>query len=126
MITNLEANIIDLEERLKAAMLESNISELNELISDKLIFTDHLGRLLSKEDDLAAHESGDLKIKKIELSERVIKCCRDMAIVSVLAKITGQYKGVSSQGSYRFTRIWQKEADKWQVVAAHSSLLTEE
>lgn len=125
MANNLEANIVDLEERLKKAMLESNISELDELISDQLIFTDHWGHVLSKEHDLAAHKSGDLKIEKIELSERVIKYFHDVAVVSVLAKITGRYKGTASDGSFRFTRVWMKEADQWKIVVAHSSALTQ-
>ncbi len=126
MTTNLEANIVDLETRLKTAMLESNISELDKLICDQLIFTDYLGRVLSKEDDLAAHRSGDLKIDKIELSEQVIKFFGDLAVVSVLAKITGRYKGVSSDSIYRFTRVWKKEADQWKVVTAHSSALAQQ
>ncbi|MGK7894368.1 MAG: nuclear transport factor 2 family protein [Xenococcus sp. (in: cyanobacteria)] len=126
MTTNLEAKIVDLETKLKTAMLESNISELDKLICDQLIFTDHLGRVLSKEDDLAAHKSGDLKIDKIELSEQVIKFFGDLAVVSVLAKITGRYKGIFSDGSYRFTRVWRKEADQWKIVTAHSSALAQQ
>ncbi|MEM9271915.1 MAG: nuclear transport factor 2 family protein [Cyanobacteria bacterium P01_F01_bin.143] len=125
MANNVEAEIIDLEARLKTAMLDSNIEELNKLISDQLIFTDHLGRVLSKDDDLEAHKSGELNIDKIELSEQVIKCFGDLAVVSVLAEITGSYKGVLSEGIYRFTRIWTKEAGQWKIITAHSSALTQ-
>ena len=125
MITNLEAKIVDLEARLKKAMLESNISELNKLFSDQLIFTDHLGRILSKESDLTAHKTGELKIENIELSEQVIKYFPDLVVVSVLAKITGCYKGVSSQGNYRFTRVWMKEGEQWKIMVAHSTALAQ-
>ena len=125
MANNVEAEIVDLEARLKTAMLESNINELNKLISDQLIFTDHLGRVLSKYDDLEAHKSGDLSIDKIALSEQIIKCFGDLAVVSVLAEITGRYKGILSEGIYRVTRIWTKEAGQWKIVTAHSSALTQ-
>lgn len=125
MANNVEAEIVDLEVRLKTAMLESNINELDKLISDQLIFADHLGRVLSKDDDLEAHKSDDLNIDKIELSEQVIKCFGELAVVSVLAEITGQYKGVLSNGIYRFTRVWTQEAGQWKIVTAHSSALAQ-
>jgi hypothetical protein len=41
-------------------MLRSDVVVLDELLAPELIFTNHLGRVLGKEDDLAAHRSGVL------------------------------------------------------------------
>jgi len=39
------------EERLRLAMLASNAGALDELISSDLIFTNHMGQILGKQDD---------------------------------------------------------------------------
>jgi hypothetical protein len=56
-----EAQILDAEDRLRTAMLNSDLAALDELLAPELIFTNHLGHLLGKEDDLAAYRSGILK-----------------------------------------------------------------
>ena len=58
MTETVETQIINIEERLRQAMLASNVSVLNELLAPEIIITNHLGQLLEKQDDLAAHESG--------------------------------------------------------------------
>ncbi len=64
MNKTVETQIINVEERLRQAMLASDVSVLNELIAPESIITSHLGELLGKQDDLAAHESGLIKLGK--------------------------------------------------------------
>jgi hypothetical protein len=54
----LQSKIVELEERLRQAMLRSEVSVLDKLIAPELIFTNHLGQLVTKQDDLASHQSG--------------------------------------------------------------------
>jgi hypothetical protein len=115
--------IIELEERLRVAMLNSNVSELDELISPNLLFTNHLGVLVSKEDDLNAHSSRAFIFKSLDLSESKILIQENSAVVSVKAEIQGYYNGQPTNGSFRFTRIWSNTSGKWQVVAGHSSVI---
>ena len=117
-----EKEIVAVEERLRVAMRSSDVRVLDELLSPNLLFTNHLGQLVSKEADLAGHKSGDLKIEALELSEQRIQFVGDLAIVSVLAHISGSYRGSPANGNFRFTRLWAKQDDRWQVVAGHSSL----
>ncbi|MEJ2635365.1 MAG: nuclear transport factor 2 family protein [Calditrichia bacterium] len=114
-----------LEDQLKSAMLNSDVSVLDELLADGLIFTNHLGQVTSKEDDIEAYRSGIAKIKSIKQSEKQIMVEGDAAIVSVLSHISGEFRNVQYDAALRFTRVWQKrESNKWQVIAAHSSLVT--
>ena len=53
--------ILAIEERLRQAMLTSNVAELDELIAPELIFTNYSGQLVTKQQDLAIHQSGILK-----------------------------------------------------------------
>ncbi|MEO0648809.1 MAG: nuclear transport factor 2 family protein [Cyanobacteria bacterium J06650_10] len=78
--------IIELEKRLRLAMLNSDISKLDELISPNLLFTNHLGMLVSKEDDLNAHSSKALEFKSLEISELKILVHENSTVVSVKAE----------------------------------------
>lgn len=111
-----------MEERLRQAMLNSDVEELNKLLSEDLIFTDHTGQKIPKEADLEAHRSGKLKIEAIGLSEEEIQIFEDTAIVSVLMESRGQLFGAPFQGKLRFTRVWRIQEDSWKIIAAHSCL----
>ena len=116
--------ILAVEERLKQAMSSSNLEELDRLLSPDLVFTNHLGTVISKQDDLDLHASGDLEIEQIDLSDRRIMPFADVAIVTVKAVITGRYRGSAANGAFRFTRVWKKSPDaNWQVVAGHASTI---
>lgn len=124
MSESAKAQIRTHEERLKQAMLLSDISILDELISPELIFTNHLGQVISKQDDLDAHESGILSIDEITLTDQNIKIFSGIAVVSVKAHIIGRFDGVVSESDFRFTRVWSKaSSEAWQIVAGHSSIV---
>ena len=120
-----EGEILKYEERLRKAMLRSDISALDQLLAPELIFTNHLGQVLSKKDDLESHYSGILKVEALTASEEHVLLMGEVAIVSVRVHLMGSYAGIKSDNDFRFTRVWaQSSGDTWRVVAAHSSLVT--
>jgi hypothetical protein len=120
----IETQIINLEERLREAMLASDVRVLNELLAPEIIFTSHQGELLNKQDDLAAHESGLIKIYELNPSEQKIQIHQEVAIVSVRMQISGLYNGNPVNGDFRFTRVWAiSSMETWQIVAAHISMM---
>ncbi|MDJ0798574.1 MAG: nuclear transport factor 2 family protein [Calothrix sp. MO_167.B12] len=124
MSNPIEAQIIEAEEQLRLAMLDSNIKVLDELLAPQLIFTNHLGQVLGKKDDLAAHQSGKFKIEALTSSERHIQLIGNVAIVTVKVHLIGSYDGSSFDNYLRFTRIWTlSSSNTWQIVAAHSSVV---
>jgi len=50
MDQTVETQIIDAEERLRLAMLASDVGTLDELLAPELIFTSHLGEVLRKQE----------------------------------------------------------------------------
>jgi ketosteroid isomerase-like protein len=119
-----EAQIVDAEERLRTAMLRSDVGALDELLASELIFTNHLGQLLGKENDLAAYRSGTLKVKELKPSEQQVRLHGDLAIVSVRMQLSGTYGGKPANGDFRFTRVWALSPLKtWHVVAAHAGIV---
>jgi ketosteroid isomerase-like protein len=119
-----EAQIEDAEERLRTAMLHSDVSALDELLAPELIFTNHLGQLLGKENDLAAYRSGTLKVKELKPSEQRVRLHGDVAVVSVRMQLSGMYDGKPANGDFRFTRVWALSPRMtWHVVAAHAGIV---
>ncbi len=121
----IEEQLLAAEERLRLAMLGSDVSALDELLAPGLVFTNHLGQVLGKQDDLAAHQSGLVKINELTPSEQTIQVHGDVAVVSVRVHLSGSYAGTPSEADFRFTRVWAKSPDAtWQVVAGHACVVT--
>jgi ketosteroid isomerase-like protein len=124
MSNAVKTEILEAEERLRRAMLDSDVGALDELLSPELIFTNHLGQVLGKEDDLNAHRSGLVKVTELTPSERHILFKGDVAVVSVRVHLAGSYAGTASEADFRFTRVWAPSAGgTWQVIAGHSSIV---
>jgi ketosteroid isomerase-like protein len=120
MTETVETQIINVEEQLRLAMLASDVSVLNELLAPDIIITSHLGELLGKQDDLAAHESGLFQINELNPSEQKIQIYGDVAIVLVRMQLSGSYKGNPANGDFRYTRVWAVSSPgNWNIVAAH-------
>jgi ketosteroid isomerase-like protein len=119
-----ERQAIESEERLRQAMLASDVSELDRLLAPELIFTSYSGEILTKQDDLAAHQSGVIKITELTISDRRIQLIGNIAIVMAGVKITGSYAGEPANGNFRFTRIWTiAPSGDLHVVNAHISMV---
>ncbi len=87
-------------------MISSDVSVLSKLLTPEIIITNHLGQLLGKQDDLAAHSSALVKIHTLNPSEQKIHGVGEVAIVSVRMQLTGSYNGSDANGDFRFTRVW--------------------
>jgi hypothetical protein len=60
-----QAQIIELEEQLRQAMLRSDVVELDALIAPELLFTNHLGQVLAKVPILMLTALGNLSLPKL-------------------------------------------------------------
>jgi ketosteroid isomerase-like protein len=126
MHSPLQEQIVQVEDRLRTAMLSADIAALNELLAPDLIFTNHLSQLLRRDDDLAAYRSGVLKVVSLEPSEQHVRALGDVAVVSVRIRLTGTYEGAPANGDFRFTRVWARsQQETWQLVAAHAGLIAQ-
>ena len=124
MNKSIEKEIQESEFQLRNVMLNSDTNVLDKLLSDDLIFTNHLGHLMTKKDDLEAHKSGILNIETLIPSEENIQIINDVAIVTVKVHILGSFAGISSESDFRFTRVWTRSPNNlWQLITAHSSIV---
>lgn len=110
-------HIEHLEARLRAAQLASDVQALSALISDALIFAGPDGRLMSKSDDIEAHRGGHVRFLSHEpLDLQVQRLTADVAVAYLRARLSVAVVGAVHDGTFLYTRVWQREADGvWRV-----------
>lgn len=113
--------VVELEERLERAMRTSDVPVLDELLADDLLFTNHQGLVVTKQEDLDVHRSGLLKLDSLVASERSIRQLGDVAIVAVRVQLAGRHADTPFEGTFRYTRVWALQGVRWRIVAAHAS-----
>ena len=118
-----DPDIVALEAELRRAQLDADVKSLDRLIADELLFTGPDGRLGTKAEDLAAHGSGAVRFREHEPEELRIRTVGDDVRVAVLrTRLAVEAGGAMFSGTYRYTRVWAREADgPWRIVAGHVS-----
>jgi hypothetical protein len=113
----MESEIREMEERLRTAMLTSNVAELEALIDDRLLFIGPDGGVYRKEDDLELHRSGAERLARVDLDEVLIEDHGSIAISVVRAHVAGVFKGTEFDRHYRYIRTWVRGDRSWQLVS---------
>ena len=117
MNPEIETEIHVCEERLYAAMLASDVDELDVLIADDLLFAGPTGELATKAMDLELHRSGGTQFHEFTPKELEIRVWSEQfALASAKIFLRGSYLGQAFAGDYRYTRIWRKGPGGWQIV----------
>lgn len=118
-----DPEIVECEARLRVAQLTADVAALDGLIADALLFTGPDGRLATKAEDLAAHQSGAVRFRGHEPEElRVLRVGADVAIATLRARLAVEVGGTLARGTYRYTRVWAREdGGSWRVVGGHVS-----
>jgi ketosteroid isomerase-like protein len=118
-----DPEIVALEGRIRAAQLDADVTALDILIADELLFTGPDGQLGTKGQDLDAHRSGVVRFRAHEPKElRIRRVGDNVAVAALLARLEVEVAGTLMRGTYRYTRVWARErGGAWRVVAGHVS-----
>jgi ketosteroid isomerase-like protein len=124
MNSNIESQIRTCEARLYAAMLASDVAELDVLIADDLIFVGPTGELATKAMDLDLHRSGGTRFHELIPKELEIRVGSDQWAIAV-AKVflSGTYLGNDFAGDFRYLRVWGQGENGWQIVGGSVSAI---
>jgi ketosteroid isomerase-like protein len=117
MNPEIEPQIRACEARLGTAMLASDVAELDALIADDLLFAGPTGELATKAMDLELHRTGGTQFHEFRPKELEIRVWSEQfALASAKIFLSGTYLGQAFAGDYRYTRIWRKGQQGWQIV----------
>jgi ketosteroid isomerase-like protein len=122
MNPDIEARIRDCETRLYAAMLASDVAELDALMADDLLFVGPTGELATKAMDLELHRSGGTKFHEFVPQELEIRVWNEqLAIVAAKISLSGTYLGNDFAGDFRYMRVWGNGESGWRIVGGSVS-----
>ena len=123
MCQSLTQELEKLEVELREAMLRNDITTLDRLLADEVIFTDPQGSVIDKVEDLSLHQSGNLVVTSYETDELIVRVFGSTAITNLKVRLTGLFKGESFSGVYRYTRTYLKQNERWQIIAAQATAI---
>ena len=118
---NQDHPILSFEAALIQAQLASDVTALERLLDEDLYFVGLGGRVFSKDDDLAAHRSGQLRITRMDPLDRHVTVLGSVVVVSVLVDAEATIGGITNVAKLRYTRVWRQHSDGWKIVAGHMS-----
>ena len=120
---NLESEISLLEEQLRIAMLRSDLSALDALIADDLLFVGPDGSVIGKAEDLELHRSGAQRISQLDFSDLLVRAYGGTAVTTVAAIVAGTFNEQPFFGHVSYLRTWTKTRAGWQVIGGSASLV---
>jgi hypothetical protein len=110
-------HIRELEERLRLAMLASNVRELDVLIDDELLFVGPDGNLYSKAEDLELYRSGAQRLAYLEWEQQEFRLHGTACVGVVTAFVALKFRGEPVSGRFRYSRTWLHRDGQWRIVS---------
>lgn len=120
----MEENLVyKYEERLRMAMVNSDVENLDKLLSDKLAFVSPFGQVITKKDDIESHQSGIMNITEIKfLSQKVIPL-EDAVVTITQAQVKAILAGEHREDEMCYTRVWQSDENGLKVISGSCSFV---
>ena len=129
-----EKEILMQEESLTQAMRKMDVSAIDRLFADDVMFTGVTGEVSGKVGLMAEvtrgiseRDEAEIQGKKIVRSfdKEDIKLVThgDTVVTSCLFIQRIQGEGMDVERRYRTTTVWQKRGDQWQIIAGHTASL---
>lgn len=110
------------ERRLQAAQLAGDVTALDQLLDDRLIFTHPDGSCYTKRDDLHVHRSRQQVLTQVREEDLTVLVDECTGVTWFLGVVEGTFAGAPFAVRLRYTRTWiHHPAYGWRVLAAHAS-----
>ena len=114
------------EERLRVAMLLSDVAALDELIDDDLLFVGPGGGIHTKEDDLQLHRSGAPRMSQADWLAVEVRNHGAACITVLTAQLSGTFPAELFSGMFRYFRTWAEREGAWRVEPGSVSVIAAE
>lgn len=107
-----------LEEQWREARLAGDVATMDKMLSDDYIGISMTGQVSTKPQQLDRVRKRRTVLTRIDLGDMQIKLVGAIAIVTSRADIAGTNDGVSIQGTYRYTRVYQRQPNGvWKITS---------
>lgn len=119
-----EAQLIELERQLSAALVREDAVVLDRLWSNDLVFTFPNGKMSNKAQRLVGQKPAaqpSQSESRTTNDEVKVFLYGNTAVVTVLSTWSGKENDKAYSSQFQATHVWVKQEGRWQLVAAHVS-----
>ena len=109
--------VVNAEIELLTAIKNADVSTLEKILHDDLLFNLPDGNTITKTFDLDSYRSGKMKVKSLEASDQIINIIEDSAVVAVTVLLKGTFDNNPFDGVFRYIRVWKKIDENLKVIA---------
>jgi ketosteroid isomerase-like protein len=115
-----------LEEQWRTAQLSGDVDAMDKLLSDDYIGISMSGQVNTKTQQLDRARSRKLVLTRLDLGEMQIKLVGSIAVVTSRAQVEGTNDGVPVQGTFRYTRVYQRlPSGVWKITSFEATRVPE-
>lgn len=118
-----EQEVLRLADTWAAAELRGNTAFLEDRLSDDFIGIGPLGFMLTKQEWIARHQSGDLKYQSFSLDEVKVRVYSDAAILTGRQVQEAAYRGNPIPGQFRITLVFIQHQGQWRLASLQLSAI---
>jgi ketosteroid isomerase-like protein len=104
------------------AYIERDTAALDEILAADYTFTDPLGGVTDKRQNLDYIRSGLFRIEDTHSRNVCVRLYGETAVVTALSIFKASYKGVKVQGRYQYTDVLVRRQGRWYAVASQATL----
>ena len=118
-----EQEVLHLADAWATAELRGDTAFLETRLSDDFIGIGPLGFMLTKQEWLARHRSGDLKYESFNLDEIKVRVYNDTAILTGRQVQHAAYRGNPMPGQFRTTLVFVQQQGQWRLASLQLSTI---
>lgn len=118
-----ERAIIDLDRKRMRAMAAKDVETLESLLADDLIYTHSSARLDTKRTLIQAMVAGTTVYTSVKPSDVTAQDLGDTVVLTGIAHIEVVSNGTPNAFGVRFTDVYTRRDDRWQMVTWQSTRL---
>jgi ketosteroid isomerase-like protein len=118
-----EQEVMRLADAWATAELRGDTTFLESTLADDFIGIGPLGFMLTRQEWLARHQSGDLKYESFNLDEVKVRMYNDAAILTGRQVQNAAYRGNSIQGQFRTTLVFVQQQGQWRLASLQLSTI---
>ena len=111
-------DLLSAERRLQDAQRNADVASLDRLLHPRVVGVGPDGTVFGKEDDLASHRSGALRITSLVEESVEVREDGPSGMTTTVAAVEAVQDGTAVSARLRYTRLWVRADGQWRVLAA--------
>jgi hypothetical protein len=118
-----EQEVLHLADTWATAELRGDTAFLEDRLSEDFLGIGPLGFMLTKQEWIARHQSGDLRYQSFSLDEVKVRVYSDAAILTGRQVQEAAYRGNPIPGQFRITLVFIQQQGPWRLASLQLSAI---